>query len=121
MVSKQVERKMNEPMYYLPLPHQENEKKSWTKNVLVEPYLTSFVLRVGHERFLHGFRCQNLVLLLNGGGGRRRNLFLGDDFESLHNGDVSQPLSDRQGCLAVLQMKKSKYRHLVNQKFMFQV
>ena len=64
--------------------------------------LTAFILRVGHERLLHGLGGQELVLLLHGGGGGGRHHGVRHHLQGLHQRDVSQLLGDRESSLAVL-------------------
>ena len=64
--------------------------------------LTALVLRVGHERLLHRFWSQDLVLLLYSGGGSRGHDGVGHHLQSLNQGDVAKLLCDGEGCLTVL-------------------
>ena len=66
------------------------------------PSLTAFILRVGHERLLHGLGGQELVFLLHGGSGGGGHYGVRDHLQGLHERDVSQLLGDRESSLTVL-------------------
>ena len=66
------------------------------------PTLTELILRVRHERFLHGLRRLNFVLLLRRLDRRLNKRRLRDQLELLDHGYVAESLGDRQSCLTVL-------------------
>ena len=67
--------------------------------------LTSFVLRIAHECFLHGLRRDDPVLLLHGCCGGRGHLLLSDHLQGLDHGNVAQALGNGQSCLSILEKK----------------
>ena len=79
-------------------------------NSLIKINITSFIFRVGHESFLHGFWRLDSVFLFDN---RRRSGYdrcFGNNLQRLDDSDVAQLLSDTQRRLPLLITPENQYK-----------